>query len=94
MIMYARTMLVFAGLLAVSASTHAETDIHAPYPITAKKSGLVKETAYMEARKEALAGCDRDGGFIDTMSFDYLEGWGAAEGTHYVVANATCRIHP
>jgi hypothetical protein len=91
--MYARTMLVLAGLLAVSASAHAEDDAFAPYPITVKKSGHVKETAYMEARKEALAGCDRDGGYIDAMDFQFMEGWGAAKGMHFIVAKATCRVH-
>jgi len=91
--MNGRFLLAVAALLAASTAAHAETDPYAAYPITVKQSGHDKEKTYFEVRKEVLGQCDLDGGYIDTLNFQFLEGWGAAQGMHFVVANATCRQH-
>jgi hypothetical protein len=89
----ARPFLALAALLTVGTAVHAETDPYAPYPISVKKSGPNKEKAYLDARKEVLDNCDRDRGYIESLNVQFLEGWGAAHGVHFIIADATCRVH-
>ncbi|HEY4091865.1 MAG TPA: hypothetical protein VGN46_10140 [Luteibacter sp.] len=92
--MHVRTLFALATLLAVTTSAQATTDIYAPYPVVVKKSGFDKEKTYREVRSEVLAQCDRDEAYLDAVNFEFLEGWGAAQGTHFIIAKGTCRVHP
>jgi hypothetical protein len=94
MTMNTRTLLALGALLAASTAAHAETDPYASYPVTVRQSGPDKAHVYAEVRKEAFDACDRDGGYLDAVNFDYIEGWGALNGIHFITARATCRVHP